>query len=372
MDSDSESEESVRVAKSAKTRAFESFEAHVSKLRNAMKTNDHKSLMDEFESLTKAMTKSTKVFDANGGIPRFLVRMLCDLEDHVSKSLADKASFKKLKPAQGRALNRMKLNLKKFCEKYRVIMDEYRKNPVVSSESSSSSSSSESEEENDSDDSSSSSSSSSSASSGEKKKKVKAANSDSDSDSDSDSGSDSDASSDWAESSDSDSSDSESEAGGAGELKGRARWLKRTTVVKEKVEKDKAGRSEERKRAKEEAAKLKAEQDAQKAAEGEFKEEELTPSLIQKKTLEIVSSRGRKGTDSKALLGQLEALSKLATRFGPRVEIPVLMHVITAQFDMQRTIDDFMDTPTWRSCAGYLERADRSWEMRKKAGRLVQ
>ena len=174
---------------------------------------------------------------------------------------------------------------------------------------------------------------------------------------DSDSGSDSDDSSDWGESSDSDSSDSESEAGGAGELKGRARWLKRTTVVKEKVEKDKAGRSEERKRAKEEAARLKAEQEAQKAEEGQLKEEDLTPSLIQKKTLEIVSSRGRKGTDAKALLGQLEALSKLATRFGPRVEIPVLMHVITAQFDMQRTIDDFMDTPTWRSCAGYLERA---------------
>ena len=188
-----ESEESVRVAKSAKTRAFEAFEAHVSKLRNAMKTNDHKSLMDEFESLTKAMTKSTKVFDANGGIPRFLVRMLCDLEDHVAKSLADKASFKKLKPAQGRALNRMKLSLKKFTEKYRVIMDEYRKNPVVSEKedsSSSSSSSSESEEENDSDsDSSSSSSSSSSASSGKKKTKAKA-----DSDSDSD---DSDSVSSW-------------------------------------------------------------------------------------------------------------------------------------------------------------------------------
>lgn len=122
------------------------------------------------------------------------------------------------------------------------------------------------------------------------------------------------------------------------------------------MEKDKAGRSEERKRAKEEAAKVKAQQDAEKAKEGEFKEEDLTPSLVQKKTLEIVSSRGRKGTDAKALLGQLEALSKLATRFGPRVEIPVLMHVITAQFDMQRTMDDFMDTPTWRSCAGHLER----------------
>ena len=97
--------------------------------------------MDEFDLLTKAMIKSTKVFDANGGIPRFLVRMLVDLEDHVMKNLADKPAFKKLKPAQGRALNRMKLNLKKFCEKYRGIMEEYRKNPVVSSESSSSSSS---------------------------------------------------------------------------------------------------------------------------------------------------------------------------------------------------------------------------------------
>ena len=122
------------------------------------------------------------------------------------------------------------------------------------------------------------------------------------------------------------------------------------------MEKDKAGRSEERKRAKEEAAKLKAQQEAEKAEKGDLKEEDLTPSLIQKKTLEIVSSRGRKGTDAKALLGQLETLSKLAAHFGPRVEIPVLMHVITAQFDMQRTIDDYMDTPTWRSCAGYLER----------------
>ena len=78
--------------------------------------------------------------------------------------------------------------------------------------------------------------------------------------------------------------------------------------------------------------------------------------MIQKKSLEIVSSRGRKGSDPKVLLGQLEALSKLSERFGPRTEIPVLFHVITAQFDMQRNIDDFMETPMWRSCAGYIER----------------
>ncbi len=97
-----------------------------------MRNNDHKTLMEEFDVLAKAMTKSTKVFESNGGIPRFLVRILCDCEDHVAKCLADKASFKKLKPAQGRALNRIKLSLKKYNEPYRGIMDEYRKNPVVS------------------------------------------------------------------------------------------------------------------------------------------------------------------------------------------------------------------------------------------------
>ena len=38
------------------------------------------------------------------------------------------------------------------------------------------------------------------------------------------------------------------------------------------------------------------------------------------------------------------------------MEVPILMHVITAQFDLQRTMDDYMPTPTWKSCANYLQR----------------
>ena len=59
--------------------------------------------MVEFDTLSKAMIKFKKVFENNVGIPQFFVRMLCDLEDHVAKSLAEKAAFKKLKPAQGRS-----------------------------------------------------------------------------------------------------------------------------------------------------------------------------------------------------------------------------------------------------------------------------
>ena len=32
------------------------------------------------------------------------------------------------------------------------------------------------------------------------------------------------------------------------------------------------------------------------------------------------------------------------------------MYVISAQFSLQRTMDDYMETSTWRSCATYLER----------------
>jgi hypothetical protein len=179
-----------------------------------------------------------------------------------------------------------------------------------------------------------------------------------DSDSDDDAESDDDDSVNWDQSSSSSSSDSDSDDGGVGELKGRARWLKRTTVVKEKVEKDKAGRAEERKKAKEAAAQAKAaaEQAAKDAKNLDLDDANLTPSLIQKRTLEIVASRGRKGVNNQELLKQLEALSKLSVRFGPRVEIPLLMHVITAQFDLQRTIDDYMETTSWRSCASYLSR----------------
>lgn len=71
---------------------------------------------------------------------------------------------------------------------------------------------------------------------------------------------------------------------------------------------------------------------------------------------EIVALRGRRGTDIKAVLRQLENLSKLAEVFGARVEVPILMHVIAAQFDLIRTLDDFMDTSTWKACAVYLNR----------------
>ena len=125
-------------------------------------------------------------------------------------------------------------------------------------------------------------------------------------------------------------------------------------------------------------------------------EENITEEVLDKKINELVASRGRKNTDPREVLRKLEVLSKSArplgkrrespllstaepashiytylkrskTSFltisflyhylpGPRKEIPVLMHLISAMFDSQRVIDDYMDLQQWRTCYRSLYR----------------
>ena len=144
----------------------------------------------------------------------------------------------------------------------------------------------------------------------------------------SDDGDDSDDDSNWdSESSSSASSgdsDDDGPAAGGPQLKGRAFWLKRAEVVKVKVGKDKVGRSEERKRLKEEAATLRAqEEEARAGSAGGMGEKgglllpaeaTLTPSLIQKKSLEILSSRGRKVSSGDGIISDRPGRSRLTRR----------------------------------------------------------
>ena len=134
-----DSEDEVRVVKSAKDRAYETFQNHISKIRSAMKINDWKTIQSEFDELTKAIIKSKKLLEREGGVPKFYVRALCDIEDFTNKTLEEKP---KLNAGNQRSLNRMKLTKRKIGKEYGKIMGEYRLDPIVSS-------SSESEEESD-------------------------------------------------------------------------------------------------------------------------------------------------------------------------------------------------------------------------------
>jgi translation initiation factor 3 subunit C len=157
MDSDSSSEDEGRVVKSAKDKAWAAFDAKVTFIRNAMKTGDWGKIQGGFDELQKMMGKARALVEKHGGTPPFYVRLLCDLEDMLGEALKDKAGFKKLSAAGGRALNRMKLSFRKYvkAEGYEEKMKAWRENPVVSEEEGSddegSSSSSDSDSDSDSD-----------------------------------------------------------------------------------------------------------------------------------------------------------------------------------------------------------------------------
>lgn len=118
-----------------------------------------------------------------------------------------------------------------------------------------------------------------------------------------------------------------------------------------------------------EKAQLAAEKESLSVSKALLPVDALTPSMLDKKVKEIVSMRGRRNTDKAEVVRHLEALSRLSLKFqSPRVEVPILMNLITAQFDLQRTIDDFMDVKTWKSCARQLNRiadvlSDEKWKL---------
>ena len=157
---------------------------------------------------------------------------------------------------------------------------------------------------------------------------------------------------------DEDSEDSDSDTGedGRPELKGRARWLKKVT--------DTTGtdKKEQRRINKLESQKKKKKDDTYEGAtvtklrSAWRVEDNMTLEALDKKVSELVGSRGKKGTDVKVLLRQLSMLSKAARQFGPRKEIPVVMHFISAMFDSHKAIDDYMELNKWRTCHNCMQR----------------
>mmetsp|Transcript_51455 Transcript_51455/g.117053 ORF Transcript_51455/g.117053 Transcript_51455/m.117053 type:complete len:1013 (+) Transcript_51455:114-3152(+) len=352
MDSDSDSEEENRKVVSAKDKAWIAMESDVGSIRNAIKNNDWARIQETFNELKIKISKQDALIKKEGGVPNFYIRVLVELEDFLEVTLKDKEGQKKMSKANGRALNRMKLDLRKNNKPFEDRLKEYREKPVVSddeADKSAEESGSGSDSDGDSDDDSSSSSSSSSDSS------------DSDSDSDSDDsdakpkpktkakkakGSDSD-SDEWDSDSDSDSS-SDEEGGADSGLTGRTKWLKVNTVeVKKKVKRVVApGEAKVPKKEKAVAARKTAFQVAM----------DITEPELNKKVMEIVAQRGRRGVDTREMIRNLTQLSLAARRFGPHVEVPVLFHLMASHLDTVRNMDDFLALGDWRKCHQHLSR----------------
>lgn len=140
------------MVKSQKDRKWDSIREGIVRIRNARKNSDWPMIQDEFANVNKMVEKS-KMLIIQSGLPLFYVKMLAEVEDHVQLALKDKETIKKMKPVVSRALNQMKLQVRKHNETYKDEIADCRANPEkyqeVEEEESSSSSSSDSDSDSD-------------------------------------------------------------------------------------------------------------------------------------------------------------------------------------------------------------------------------
>ena len=127
IDSDSDSEdEKKRVVKSHKDKAWDSMTEGIGKIKNSMKNNDWSVIYDEFIKVNALLDKAK----AKNGVPKFYIKMLTDVNDHVNVSIKDKEAVKKMKKPTAHALNQMKLAIRKQCDKYRAEVDHCKEHPL--------------------------------------------------------------------------------------------------------------------------------------------------------------------------------------------------------------------------------------------------
>jgi translation initiation factor 3 subunit C len=117
------------VVRSTTDRVWAHLQEIVLRLRNALKNGDWPLVQDEFDAVNKKMDKSKAQIEQTG-IPKFYIKMLAYLEDEITAAVADKEGVKKMKPVVGRAVNRMKVTIKKHNKSYEGEIGDYRANPT--------------------------------------------------------------------------------------------------------------------------------------------------------------------------------------------------------------------------------------------------
>jgi len=127
----SSDEEEKRVVRSEKDKRYDALRKIISRIKDKMRIEDFVSIRDEFDELNKQMEKSKKVIEKEG-VPIFYIR-ICYVLDNFVKNITSEQK-KAFKPANNKAYNALKQNLRKNNKAYEAKLEEFGKNPIYSDE----------------------------------------------------------------------------------------------------------------------------------------------------------------------------------------------------------------------------------------------
>jgi len=339
IDSDSDSDggdtPKKRVVKSARDKQFDELKETGAQIKNAISINDWNKIQDEFEKLNRQLTKAAQLVQKEG-IPKFYIKSMLDIEEFV-KSTTEKKP--KMNATNQKSFNAMKQKIKKNNVQYEKEIEAYKKNPTEEEEEDESSEEdtkwmdeSESEEEKE---------------ATTKDKPVKKTTFASDDDEDSEEPSDDD--------------EDESSDGDDDEPTDRSKkWFKSTTKADSK-DKDSKDDKDKDKALKDKLRQDRAKRDAELKAAGasaskteERKPIEMSPEEVKAKLREILQVRGKRNTDPAKQSEKMNELLGYAKN--PELQVEILVHLVSAQFDSSRGITSNMPVTLWKGCYNNLIR----------------
>lgn len=319
--SDSEEEEVVpqkRVVRSARDRTIEELQNTVNKIKNAMNINDWSVIHTEFDKLNKQLQKAQTVLSKEG-TPRFYFKTLVTLEDFVKKTHENKD--KKMTTTNQKAFNTFKNFLKKHNKTYEKNIEDYRKNPDEE-EKKRSDNNAEEEEEDDFFD----------APAPAKAKPAAPVEEDD-------------------EEEDEEEEEEESDEDSDEDASGPSKWMLKAGEKKEEPKKN-----IKEKKDKEPKDRTKKAPKKVQPTEVEKKPVEMNEEDIKKKLADILAARGKRNTDPLKQIQNLGDLVNYASNKGAELQLELLTHLISSQFDVNRSATGSMPVAMWKSCHDNLNK----------------
>ncbi|CAD8092142.1 unnamed protein product [Paramecium sonneborni] len=131
IDSDDDGEQRVIVTE--KEKRYIKLREIIKEMKIKIKNQDFVILLDKFEELNKEVEKSAKVFEKEGGLPRFYIRIMCQIEVLILQFTAEQK--KKLGVNNSKAYNTLKQRIKKHNLTIKEKIDEFINNPVTTDQS---------------------------------------------------------------------------------------------------------------------------------------------------------------------------------------------------------------------------------------------